>query len=458
MTESATETIDQAAPEMNVVVEVLSNVERKLAVELPWPHVKGRLDEAYRELSTGVQIKGFRRGKVPRAMLEKLFGKHVNKEVAQRLVQESIVHALKDHDLSPVSEPKVEDGEITDGESFRYSAVLQVVPPIDPVGYFDVESTRRAARAPDEAVEAALASKQRELTSYRAVEGRRTQAGDVALVDVMGKVGKEAVSWDNQLVELDGSGHQVVPGLAEKLTGIDPTPGTELDLALDVPVHDHHHAPGEPCSGHEHTEHAALLVTIKDVKQKVVPELNDDFARDTGEAESLGQLREVYRKRLIEVDEERALEEAKETLLDKILEKNDVPVVPALVERHLERMQQLQAALLGLDPRASSAAGDEELERRLRADAERTVRKALLIEAIAKKERIEVQEADLEQKLAELASSRGQNVARVRADYEKRGRLDSLRSSIREEKTLDLLISRATLVEVQGDNRTDEGR
>jgi trigger factor len=421
-------------PQMSVSVERLGDVERRLDVEIPWDEVQGRLDEAYRELRQGVSIKGFRKGKVPRKMLEQLFGKHVVKEVAQRLVQESIVQALKDSELSPVSEPKVEDSGINEGQSFKYTATMQVVPEIEPKEYTDVEVKVRPARVTDEAVQMALKMKQQELTAFQSVEGRNTEPGDVLLVDVMGKVGDEPVDHEQALVELGDPPREPVPGLAAALTGISPDE-EEKELELQVPGEE-----GQPARA------ARLLVTIHQVRKKVVPELDDELAKDTGEAETLEELKEVLRKKLLEEDRERAMQEAKDQLLDTIAAKNDLPVIPALVDRHLERRIELQKALMGMGPDVPGL-DEEALKERMRDDASDAVKKALLLGAIAKKEKVEAQEADVEKRLAEIASARGQNVARVRSEYEKEGLLASVRERILEDKTLDLLMSKAKIIE-----------
>jgi trigger factor len=425
---------EKAPPSMTVQVERLSDVERKLDVEIPWEEVKGRLDEAYKELKQGVTLKGFRKGKVPRKMLEQLFGKHVVKEVAQRLVQDSIAKALTDSELAPVSEPKVEDKGIADGQSFCYSATLQVVPEIEPDNYFGAEVKMRPARVTDEAVELALQAKQREHTAFQSVDGRNTRPGDVLIVDVIGKLGDQPLDFQEQLVDLSDPPREPVPGLAAALTDIAPDT-KELELELEVPAEEE----GKP------VQRARLLVTVHAVREKVIPELDDDFAKDTGEAETLEQLKQALRKKLLEEDEEEARREARNRLLDAIVAQNELPAVPALVDRQLTRSVALQKALLGLGPEEAGL-DEEALKERMREDAEGAVKRALLLGAIAKKEQVEVQDADLEKRLAEIASARGQNVARVRSEYEKDGLLGSLRERILEDKTLDLLMSKANII------------
>ena len=440
---------------MQVSVERLSDVERKLAVEIPWEDVKSRLDEAYRELQLGVTIKGFRRGKVPRKMLEQLFGKHVTKEVAQRMVQESIGKALTREGLTPVSEPQVVDDGISEGALFRYSATLQVMPEVDAKDYFGVDVKQRPPKVTEDEVEAALLAKQREHTAYKAIEGRNTGPGDVLLVDIIGKAGDDPVDLQQELVELGDPPREALPGLAAKLAGL--APGTEeLSIELDLPVHKH--APGEPCTECNETKRARLLVTVRDMKQKVVPALDDDFARDTGEAETLAGLRDVLRRKLLEQDEKQARSEAQHALMKELVKRNDVPVVPALVDRQLDQTIKLQLAMLGLEHEAHRI-DEDALKERMRADAQESVKAAMLLESIAKKEHLEVTDADVEKRLAEIASARGQNVTRIRSEYEKENRLAALRGRIREDKTLDLLMSRANIVveETSTEPRSTEG-
>ncbi len=446
---SETKTEGETPLEMKVQVERLSDVERKLAVEVAWTDVKGRLDEAYHELQQGVAIKGFRKGKVPRKMLEQLFGKHVTKEVSQRMVQESLGKAVTDQQLTPIAEPKIVDEGIKDGEAFRYSATLEVLPELEPKDYFGVEVKQRPAKISDEQVEAALKQKQREMTDFRSVEGRTTTAGDVLLVDIMGKLGEEPFSRDHELVELGDKPEEPLPGIAAALTGI-PADQKEVELELEVPVHEH--APGEPCPEHEPKRKARLLITINDIKQKVVPALDDDFARDTGEAETLAAYRDVLRKKLLENDERRAREEAKQSLVKEITQRNNVPVVPALVERQLDQTVKLQLAMMGIDPRQAGIELDP-IKERMREEVTETVKGGILLDAISRKEKVEVDEADVERKLAEIAASRSQNVARVRSEYEKEGRLERLRAQLREDKTLDLLMSKANII--QEESSTD---
>ena len=422
-------------PGLLVSSEKVGEVEYRMDVEVPWVEVQKRLDEAYKELGKSVTLKGFRKGKVPKKMLQKLFAKHVDKEVMQRLVQESIETALRRSEIKPVGEPKFDfPGDGIDRDApFKYSATMETVPEIVPRDYFDLEVTSKRKKVTDEEVESSLQMKQRELTDYRAVEGRDTAAGDVLLVSVMGRRGDgEVVDIENRSVELSDPPVEPLPGLAAALTGV-ASDAEDLELELDLPGDD------------ESTQKAELLVTIHDVKQKVVPELDDEFAKDTGEAESLEELRKVLYDKLVEQAEEAAREEAKRLLVKQIIDSNDVPVIPALVDRYLEQRLRLQKMLMGIDPKEASA-HDQALKDSMYDDAVEMVQSGLILEAISDAEKIKVARADVDARLEELAEHRGVNAAKIRSEYEKDNGMDALRRRLREDKTLDLLMSKANII------------
>ena len=419
---------------LKVETEKVGDVEQRVDVEVPWDEVSKRLDEAYLELGKGVTLKGFRRGKVPKKMLQKLFAKHVDKELAQRLVQDSIEPALKESGIKPVGEPKFDfpqEGIVRDAP-FKYSATMEILPELEPKDYFGIEVTAYSNKISDEEVEVALQQKQREFTDYKAVDSRETRVGDVLLLDIMGKADGKPVDFENRTVELSETPmHELVPGINAALTGIksedeDPEADWELNLELEEAK-------------------AELLVTIKDVKEKVVPELDDDFAKDTGDAETLDELKQVLRDQLVKKDEERAREEAKRLMVKEIIERNDVPVVPAMVERYLDQRLRLQKMLMGMDPSQASRE-DDQLREAMREDAVEMVQSGLIIEAISDKEETECTDEDLDKRLDDLATERGQNKARIRSEYEKDNGLDALKRRIREDKTLDLLMSKANII------------
>jgi trigger factor len=190
-----------------------------------------------------------------------------------------------------------------------------------------------------------------------------------------------------------------------------------------------------------------VKVSVREAREKNVPAIDDDFAKDTGEADTLAELREKVREKVSqqkEREQERAL---RQDLIKKVLEKNPFLVAPALVDRQTDVLihrAKMQLAMRGIDPR-NVPLDENKLKQELRPSAVEEVRGLFLIDAIATKEKVEVSDADLEKRLAEMARERNKNVPRLKAELQKEGRLDQIRYQLREEKTLDLLMSRANI-------------
>ncbi|HEY3352314.1 MAG TPA: trigger factor [Polyangia bacterium] len=421
---------------MQVTIEDLSPVEKKLAVEIPWTDVKNKLDEAYRELGKGAQMHGFRRGKVPRPILERMYGKQVEQEVVKELVRESIVKAYDEHKLKPVAEPVVDETPITNGEPLRYSARIEVRPEIEPKDYFDLTLTRRAPVVTDEQIAHSLHHKQDELTQLKKVADRAVIGDhDFVIFKMVGTVGEHKVEHDGR-IDVSDPEHEPIPGLSQAIIGI-PVDAKDHEVAFAIPA-DH---PRKELAGRE----AKLKLTITDLREKLTPALDDEFAKDTGEAGTLAELKDKIRDKLLDADKQKAERELRDQAIKAVREKNPIQISPALVERQLDNVVdrvKLQLQIAGVDVRSLDETRIREELREVAADE---VRGTLLLEAIGEKESVKIDEADLEKRLAEIASVRDRNVAKVKAEYAKEGRLDALRHALREEKTLDLILSRAKI-------------
>jgi len=429
---------------MQVTISEVSPVEKKVAVELPWPHVAHKLDEAYRDLQRQVTLKGFRKGKVPRPILERMFGRQVEQDVVQKLVQESFIQAATDHKIEPVAEPVVDDAHLHKGKSFHYSARVEVRSIIEPKDYFGVEASQRKAAVKDEDVDRALEQKRRELTEYKVIDTAQratTIERDVLVVRAQGAIGSESFERDGLMVDLAEPAADPIPGLGKALVGI---PVAAKDHAVKFTSKKTGTQDGAAVE-------AELKVTIREAREKVMPALDDEFAKDTGEADTLAELRDKTRQKLLEEDEKVARSELRQELVKEILKLNPFPVAPALVERQLDALVQrakIQMMMRGIDPRAAEASGaldNQRLRDDLRENAHEEVRAAFLVDAIATKEKVEVDDASVDKKLAEMAAARQISVPKLKAELQKEGRLETVRYQLREEKTLDLLLSRAKI-------------
>ena len=425
---------------MQVRIEDVSPVEKKMFVEVPWETVSEKLGNAYRELGKGVALKGFRKGKAPRSVLEQIYGPRVQLEVASDLVRESFYRGVAEHKLAAVSEPRdFEGAQIKKGEPLTFSAIVEVKAEFEPKDYTGMPLERRKLAIADEAVEKALGDLQREHTELRPIEGRdTTQAGDVVALSIAGTIGEHPVDQKRFVVDLDDKDREPVPGLLAAITG---APIATKDRALELPIGDDWR--DESLRGRT----AKLTVSILEARAKDVPALDDEFAKDTGRAETLDGLRGKLREDIEHHEKEHIQRESRDAALKELVSRNQIPVASALVDRAVEIQWNRLRAMLGMRDGQGPAITAEMREKML-PSATDEVRGQLLLEAIADKEQLQVTEAELETHVANAAKVRNIPPARLRAEWERDGKLDSARWSLRQDKVLDFLVDKAAITEV----------
>src|SRR3954471_18781298 len=199
---------------MQVRIEDVSPVEKKMFVEVPWETVSQKLGNAYKELGKGAALKGFRKGKVPRPVLEQVYGHRINAEVAYQLVRESFVRASEEHNLAAVAEPRVEEAApIKKGQPFTFAAIIEVRGEVAPVDYTELPIERRKLNIADAAVEESLSQLRREHTELRPIEGREvTAAGDIVGLSITGTIGEHEINQPQFAVDLDDTEREPLPG------------------------------------------------------------------------------------------------------------------------------------------------------------------------------------------------------------------------------------------------------
>src|SRR5580765_3326246 len=289
---------------MQITIEDLSPVEKRVEFELPWADVVPKLEKAYDALRRGVKLPGFRPGKVPRALLEKMYRRQVEDDVARDLVEHSLGQAIRENQIQPVAPPTVEDLKIESGAPFKFTARVEVRSQVTPKDYTGLPLSRRPAAVKDEAVSEALEGYRRRLTEYKPVEGR-TQTGDtdVVLAEMSGRGGEHKIKRKGAeavAIDLENDTAGPLPGLASRLRGkpIGAEP-VEVEYTLS----------GEGAPAELQGKQVHLHVAIKEVREKKVPALDDEMAKDTGEADTLEGLRGKVRERLLQADERRIKQE-----------------------------------------------------------------------------------------------------------------------------------------------------
>ncbi|HET9623928.1 MAG TPA: trigger factor [Kofleriaceae bacterium] len=427
---------------MQVRIQDVSPVEKKMFVEVPWETVSQKLGDAYKELGKGVALKGFRKGKVPRPVLEQVYGPRVNAEVAYQLVRESFFRASEEHNLAAVAEPRVEEAApIKKGQPFTFAAIIEIRGEVVPQDYTGLAIERRKLAVADQAVEDALAQLRREHTELRPIEGREvTQAGDIVGLSVSGTIGEHQINQPQFAVDLDDAEREPLPGMRDALLGI---PLDTKDKKLEIQVPDDYK--DESIRGRK----AELTVTVLEVRAKEVPALDDEFAKDTGKADTLDGLRAALRKELEDRETEVINREAREGVLRELIKKNQIPVASSLVERAVELQYGRLRQMLGMKPERGNPGLTPELRDRMRPAGADEVRGQLLLEAIADKEGLTVSDDELNAHIEGTAKARNVAPAKLRAEWQRDGRIDNILYSLRQDKVLNFLVEKASVTEVE---------
>jgi trigger factor len=425
---------------MQVRIEDVSPVEKKMLVEVPWETVSQKLDVQYRELGKGAALKGFRKGKVPRPVLEQVYGQRVNAEVAYELVRESFYKANQEHHLAAVAEPRVEEAApIKKGQPFTFAAIIEVRGEVVPHDYKELPIERRRVNVPDTAVDEAIAQLRREHTELRPIEGRElTAPGDIIGLSVTGSIGEHQINQPQFAIDLDDEEREPLPGLRVALTGV---PIATKDKKLELTIADDHK--DEQLRGRK----AELTVSILEARQKDVPALDDEFAKDTGKADTLDGLRKALRDELEARERDVTDREAREGALREVIKRNQFQVAPSLVERAVEMQYQRLRQMLGMKPERDMQV-PAELRDKMRPSAADEVRGQLLLEAIADKESIAVTDEELGKHIEATAKARNVPPAKLRAEWQRDGRIDGVTYSLRQDKVLGYLVEHAKVTEV----------
>jgi trigger factor len=415
---------------MKVAVEELESCKRKLAVEAPVDVVTQEWERAYGRVQKRASLPGFRRGHVPRSLVKLHFADDVRREVAEHLIPDVYRRALTEAHIDPVNEPDLQDLKLEEGAPLTFTAVVEVKPAIALGDYRGVEVQHAPEAVTDADVEQALERMREQHAQFNSVE-RAAATGDLVVVDYTLAPQDHEPTTANGYHFLVGSG-TVLSEIDAAVVGM--TAGQEREVALRF-ADDHRM---ESLRGKSGT--ASLKLT--EVKEKVLPALDDEFARSLGEFETLEAVRTEVRRQLEagrESESRRALEEK---VVDALLARHEFGVPEAMVMRQVAHQVEHTRERLrrqGVDPDGiqwdyTKIVGE------LRPGAEKAVRRALLLEAIADKETLAATEADVDAEVERFAKASQRPAAAVRRMMEKSGDLEALRHGLRERKTLDLLI------------------
>ena len=427
---------------MKIDVDELGPVQRKVRVEVPAEAVASEFAHAYKTLGKRVRVKGFRAGKIPRSVLQGIYGDEVKGEVKSHLVEESLGDVIKQRGLQIVSRPEVETNDLSEGGPFSFSAVFEIKPEIEVKDYLGIEVEKIKLAISEDQVQDALKRIQEGHASLELVEGRDiVQSADFVTLDFEGSIAGKPFSGgkgENYTLEV-GSGH-ALPQFEEALVGL--KIGTRQTVQVPYPES----YPNKEIAG----KTVDFSIIVREIKQKVLPILDDEFAKDHGEHGSLDELKTAIRGRLEDELKRYQEEDLKEKLVNRLTEMHSFTLPSSMVERQtrylMERYQNQTAGQGGAD--ANAAPPMEEARKTLEGRATRQVQATLLVEKISQREKIEISDQEVQERIDNLARAAGERAKNVREYYTKPETREDLRAQMVFDRTIGYLLERAQIKEV----------
>ena len=410
-----------------------SSTKREIAVEVPAQEVARQTEALIQKYQKMARLPGFRRGHVPPSIIRQRFSEEIKTDVVESLVPKYFRQETERLGMHPISQPRVTDLHVHDGEPLRFKAAFEVLPEVKVEGYKELRAEHPLITVTDEDVEQALSDLREQRAEFHPVEGRSLGAGDFAQVSLDGtpQAGEgQPVHMDEVLVELGGK--NTMPEFTENLTGANAGDERTFDVKYPDDAQDQRLA-GKTFS---------YTVKVQAVKQKSLPELDEEFAKKLGEFSSMDAVRGRIREQMHAERTHQGEHEAKDKLVAELVRRNDFEVPESLIEHQIDI--RLERGLRALAAQGLTAEQMKKMDlNRLRAgqrdQAIQDLKASLLLERVADEENIQVSDEELDQEVESLARQTKQTAEAVRARLTKDGGLDRIRNRIRNEKTIDLL-------------------
>jgi trigger factor len=446
----------------------VNETRKNLVVEIDSTTVDAEIDKIARDYGKAARIPGFRPGKVPAKVVRQRFRDQILHDVAHGLIPRAVDEALRERGVEPVDTPDIKDVVVEEGQPLKFTATFDTVPPIDPGDYATIQLRRGGVTVDEAAVEEALAGLRERGARYEPVEDRGVEMGHSVLMDLVRTTeggdqanhdhaaehaehadhdhdhrvdaaggGDRTKSDNHQNVTVDIGASANPPGFDEQLTGL--AAGAQKTFDVQYP------------DDYAIKELAGTTVnydvTIKAIRKRIVPDLDDEFAKDLGDFASLDALRARVREDLEHEAKHESDRELRAELMKQLATRVTFEVPQALLEREIDRrVEEFVRRLIDqqIDPMQTNINWEEFRERQREAAAE-AVRGALVLDEVARRESVAVSRDEVEAEIARYAERTGRTPAAVRARLEKEGGIGRLYSGLRRERAIDFLLSRATI-------------
>ncbi|MFY9558931.1 MAG: trigger factor [Terriglobales bacterium] len=410
-----------------------STTKREIEVEIPAQEVVRQTESLIQKYQKVARLPGFRRGHVPPSIIKQRFSEEIKTDVVEALVPRYFRQEAERLGMHPISQPRVTDLHLHDGEPLRFKAAFEILPDVRVDGYRDLRADKPEITVTDADVEQALADLREQHASFNPVEGRALAEGDFAQVSLDGtpKSGEgQPVHMDEVLVEIGGK--NTMPEFTENLRSAN----VGEERTFDV------HYPEDAQDKRLAGKTFLYTVKVQAIKQKSLPELNEEFAKQLGDFASIDDVGKRVREQMESERQHQAEHEAKDKLVAELVRRNEFEVPESLIEHQIDI--RLERGLRALAAQGLTAEQMKKMDlQRLRAgqreQAIQDLKASLLLEKVADEEKVEVSDEEVDREVESLAKQTKQTAEAVRARLTRDGGLDRIRTRIRNEKTIDFL-------------------
>ncbi len=430
---------------MKVTVESVSSVKKIMNVEIPEETVVRELNDAYKKLKKTAKIKGFRTGKAPRSVLERLFKKDVHNDISSKLIQDSFIQALKEADLDIVAKPDIDPPGLDEKGPYKYAATVEIKPEIEEIDFKNLTLKKFLYHVTDEEMDVQLKMLQKKLAKQNPIaEDRRVRENDFVLIDYQGfkdsKPFAETQKTENHAMKV-GEG-QILKEFDDQLIGMKTGDNREIKVKFPEDYFNNKLADSE----------ITFQVTLHEIREEVLPEIDDEFAKNFGKYETLDNLKDAITKNLDEGYAKRAEQEMNEQIFKSLIKKTEFELPDSMVNYELEGIIKEVERTLAYHNKSMEDQGlsREILVEKQRETAEKKVRRHLILDKIVEQENMTLSDEELENGFEEMAQGFNQSVEEIKKYYNQNNdNLEFFKQTLLEKQAIELIIKNSTIEEVE---------
>ena len=436
---------------MPVKIEDKSSVKKVLSFEIPKANITKELNIAYNELKKKAEIKGFRKGKIPRKVLENRFAKDVHADVAPRLIQEEFIKAIKDHDLNIVGGPQMDPPELDPEKDYIFDITVEIKPKLDDIEFKGIALEKTKYEISDGEIESQIHMIQKTMATKETVtEERPAKDGDFILMDYQGFLNDEPFDATPKIENyMMGIGKPDMPKeFSDKLTGVTPVQDIEIEVPYAADYHD------ENLKG----KTIVYKVRLTEIQEEILPEINDDLVKDLGQFETLEDVRKSIRENLEQGYARRITHELSEQVFTNLLEKYEFEVPDVMIEGELNGIIAETEQSFTANNTTLEAAGlsKDSLKTEYRGVAEKQARRHLILDKVISQEKLELTDEELEKSFEEMAMGMNAPVDSIKNYFNMDPKqLDFYKHTQLEKKAVDIIIGQGSVTEVVPDAKQE---